>query len=129
MPKTKNQIDLTSTVEAITQAAEAIASAAEALPYNQQLEAAIIRAKAARKAADDADAHLAACRQDVLDLMVKSDLGEFNSPFGTVKVCKGRRTISVIDKKLSAEIIVLKERGLKTGRSVVKIGADYVTIK
>jgi len=129
MPKTKDQIDLAATAAAITQAAEAITQAAEALPYDKQLEAAIIRAKAARKAADDAADHVEACRQDVLDLMVQSDLGSFQCPFGTVKVCQGKRTISVTDKKLTAEIAVMKERGIKTGRSVIKIGADYVTIK
>ena len=129
MPKTKDQIDLAATAAAITQAAEAITQAAEALPYNQQLEAAIIRTKAARQAADDAADHLESCRKDVLDLMVKSDLGSFQCPFGTVKVCKGRRTISIVDKKLSAEIAVMRERGIKSGRAVIKIGADYVTIK
>ena len=112
MTKTTSQIDLTSTVEAITQAAEAIASAAEALPYDKQLEAAIIRAKAAKQAFENAKEHMEACRQDVLDLMVQSDLASFDCTFGKVTVCKGRRTISIVDKKLSVEIAVMRERGL-----------------
>ena len=129
MTNTQTQINIAATAEAIAAAAEAIAGAAHALPYDQQLEAAIVRAKAARQAAEDAKEHHESCRQDVLDLMVQSDLASFDCAFGKVTVCKGRRTVSVVDKKLSAKITAMKEKGVYTGRCTEKIGADYVTIK
>jgi hypothetical protein len=46
-----------------------------------------------------------------------------------VTVCKGKRTVSVTDPALKAEISLIKERGVRTGRCTEKTGDPYVIIK
>lgn len=97
--------------------------------FDARIDRAILQAKNARKAADAATAFLAATRAEILSLMVESDLATFDGNFGKVTVCKGKRTVSVTDKALAAEITLLKERGVRTGRCTEKNGAEYVIIK
>ena len=89
----------------------------------------IEHAKEAKVAADAAAERLAAIRQEILDTMVQENLSTVQTVSGTAKVAKGRRTVSVTDKALAAEITAIKERGVRTGRCTEKIGANYVIIK
>ena len=72
---------------------------------------------------------LAEVRQRILDTMDAANLSSIQTVSGTAKVAKGRRTVSVTDKALAAEITAIKERGVRTGRCTEKIGANYVIIK
>ena len=89
----------------------------------------IVEAKAAKVKADAAAAHLAAVRSRLLDEMTEAGLTRFDSPEGKVSVSKGRRTIAVTDKALKAEIKLIQERGVRTGRCEVKEGSPFVTIR
>ena len=97
--------------------------------FDLRLDRAVIAAKQAKMEADAAAKHLADIRAEILSMMVESGLTTFDCPDGTVTVCKGRRTVSVTDKALAAEITAIKERGIKSKRCTVKIGDPYVTIK
>ena len=89
----------------------------------------ITEAKAAKVKADAAAAHLAAVRARLLDEMTEAGLTRFDAPEGKVSVSKGRRTIAVTDKALKAEIKLIQERGVRTGRCEVKEGSPFVTIR
>ena len=89
----------------------------------------IEHAKEAKVAADAAAERLAEVRQRILDTMDSANLSSIQTVSGTAKVAKGRRTVSVTDKALAAEITAIKERGVRTGRCTEKIGANYVIIK
>ena len=97
--------------------------------FDVRIDFAIAQAKVAKRAADDAAQYLAQIRQDILAMMIESNLATFESEAGKVTVCKGKRTVSVTDKALAAEIALIKERGVRTGRCTEKQGADYVIIK
>ena len=89
----------------------------------------ITEAKAAKVKADAAAAHLAAVRSRLLDEMTEAGLTRFDSPEGKVSVSKGRRTIAVTDKALKAEIKLIQERGVRTGRCEDKEGSPFMTIR
>lgn len=97
--------------------------------FDVRIDRAIMQAKIAKRAADDAAQYLAQVRAEILSLMEGSDLKTFESDFGKVTVCKGRRTVSVTDKALAAEISLIKERGVRTGRCAEKQGDPYIVIK
>lgn len=97
--------------------------------FDLRLDRAIVAAKQAKADADAAAKHLADLRAEILSMMIDSNLATFESEAGKVTVCKGKRTVSVTDKALAAEIALIKERGVRTGRCTEKQGADYVTIK
>ena len=97
--------------------------------FDLRIDRAIVAAKQAKADADAATAYLASLRSEILSLMVESNLATFESEAGKVTVCKGKRTVSVTDKALAAEIALIKERGVRTGRCTEKQGADYVIIK
>ena len=97
--------------------------------FDLRLDRAIVAAKQAKLDADAAAKHLADLRAEILSMMQQSNLAVFQCPNGTVTVCKGKRTVSVTDKALAAEIALIKERGVRTGRCTEKQGADYVIIK
>ena len=97
--------------------------------FDLRLDRAVVAAKQAKADADAAAKHLAQIRAEILSMMIDSDLATFESEAGTVTVCKGKRTVSVTDKALAAEIALIKERGVRTGRCTEKQGADYVIIK
>lgn len=97
--------------------------------FDLRLDRAVVAAKQAKMDADAAAKHLADIRAEILTMMQESGLATFDCPDGKVTVCKGRRTVSVTDKALAAEITAIKERGVHTGRCAEKIGAPYVTIK
>jgi hypothetical protein len=97
--------------------------------FDLRLDRAVVAAKQAKLDADAAAKHLAQIRAEILSMMQQSDLAVFQCPNGTVTVCKGRRTVSVTDKALAAEISLIKERGVRTGRCSEKQGDPYVIIK
>ena len=117
--------DLKVTVDAIDACEVALAGES----FDVRIERAVAQAKIAKRAADDAAQYLAQVRAEILSTMVESGLASFDCPDGKVTVCKGRRTVSVTDKALAAEIALIKERGVRTGRCTEKQGADYVIIK
>jgi hypothetical protein len=118
--------DLKVTVDAIDAIAD-VAFAGES--FDVRIDRAIVQAKIAKRAAEDAAQYLAQVRAEILSTMVESGLATFESEAGKVTVCKGKRTVSVTDKALAAEIALIKERGVRTGRCTEKKGADYVIVK
>jgi hypothetical protein len=118
--------DLKVTVDAIDAIAD-VAFAGES--FDVRIDRAIVQAKIAKRAAEDAAQYLAQVRAEILSTMVESGLATFESEAGKVTVCKGKRTVSVTDKALAAEIALIKERGVRTGRCTEKQGADYVIVK
>jgi len=118
--------DLKVTVDAIDAIAD-VAFAGES--FDVRIDRAIVQAKIAKRAAEDAAQYLAQVRAEILSTMVESGLATFESEAGKVTVCKGKRTVSVTDKALAAEIALIKERGVRTGRCTERQGADYVIVK
>ena len=49
--------------------------------------------------------------------------------WGSVTLCHGRRTVKVTDRALSAQITLIKETGITTGKCTESVGADYITVK
>lgn len=118
--------DLKVTVDAIDQICDLVFDTES---FDVRIDRYVVEAKIAKRAADDAAQYLAQIRAEILSLMVESNLATFESEAGKVTVCKGKRTVSVTDKALAAEISLIKERGVRTGRCTEKQGADYVIIK
>ena len=114
------------TVEAIDLIADVIFQTES---FDLKLDRLVIAAKAAKADADAADKRLSDLRAEILSMMQESNLATFDCPDGKVTVCKGRRTVTVTDRGLKAEITAMKERGIKSKRCVEKIGDPYVTIK
>ena len=123
----------TATVADLKDSMETIDSIADLLFGAESSDAKLTRliteAKAAKVKADAAAAHLAAVRARLLDEMTEAGLTRFDAPEGKVSVSKGRRTIAVTDKALKAEIKLIQERGVRTGRCEVKEGSPFVTIR
>lgn len=119
-------MNLNATADAIDLIADLVF---ETESFDLRLDRAVVAAKQAKMEADAAAAHLTQIRQEILSMMQESGLATFDCPDGKVTVCKGRRTVSVTDKALAAEINAIKERGVRTKRCTVKIGDPYVTIK
>ena len=118
--------DLKATIDAIDAITD-VALAGES--FDLRIDRAVAQAKVAKRAADDAAQYLAQLRSEILSMMINSNLATFESEAGKVTVCKGRRTVSVTDRALKAEITAMKERGVRTGRCTEKQGDPYVTIK
>ena len=126
MTTTTNTVNLNRTVEAIDLIADVVCNNDS---FDLKLDRLVIAAKQAKADADAAAEHLATVRAEILSMMQENGLATFDCPDGTVTVCKGRRTVSVTDRGLKAEITAMKERGIKSKRCVEKIGDPYVTIK
>ena len=119
-------LDLSKTLDSIDAIADVVFDTES---FDLRIDRAIVAAKQAKADADAATAYLASLRSEILSLMVESNLATFESEAGKVTVCKGKRTVSVTDKALAAEINLIKERGARTGRCTVKTGDPYVIIK
>ena len=119
-------LDLSKTLDSIDAIADVVFDTES---FDLRIDRAIVAAKQAKADADAAAQYLASLRSEILSLMVESNLATFESEAGRVTVCKGKRTVSVTDKTLAAEISLIKERGVRTGRCAEKQGADYVIIK
>lgn len=87
--------------------------------------AAAREADAAYKAASEARA---AARADLLALLQAEGLSKVETEAGTAQVIAGRRTVEITCKALKAEIKLMQERAVRTGRAVEKIGSPYVKV-
>ena len=124
--KNTDTVGLSKTMDAIDAIADVVFDTES---FDLRIDRHIVAAKQAKADADAAAHYLASLRSEILSLMVESNLATFESEAGKVTVCKGKRTVSVTDKALAAEIALIKERGVRTGRCTEKQGADYVIIK
>lgn len=86
-------------------------------------------ARVAKAAAEAAAAAEKAAKVELLAAMIEAGQKSFKTPSGTVSVCSGRRTIRVTCKALQAEIKLMQERAVRTGRAVENFGESYVTIR
>jgi len=68
-------------------------------------------------------------QQVLIDLMKQSDQTKIATDNGTAILCKGRRTVVVTDPALKAEIKLIQERGVRTGRCEERIGKEYCMIR
>ena len=128
MSSTKNTdaVGLSKTLDTIDAIADVVFDSES---FDLRIDRHIVAAKQAKEDADAAAQYLASLRAEILSMMIDSNLATFESEAGKVTVCKGKRTVSVTDKALAAEIALIKERGVRTGRCTEKQGADYVIIK
>lgn len=72
---------------------------------------------------------LKAEEQRLLELMDAAGETRMKCSVGTVTVCKGKRTVVVTDPALKAEIKLMQERGVRTGRASERIGNRYCLIR
>jgi len=72
---------------------------------------------------------LKARQEMLLALMDSLQLERIKTDKGSVTVCAGKRTVSVTDRKLKAEIKLLQERGVHTGKCEERIGQRYCMIR
>lgn len=72
---------------------------------------------------------LKAEEQRLLELMDSADKTRLQCSVGTITVCKGKRTVVVNDPALKAEIKLMQERGVRTGRASERIGNRYCLIR
>lgn len=92
----------------------------------ESLAAAAAQAIAAEKAAKEASV---TARAALLTAMQEAGHKSLKTAVGTVSVVAGRRTVKVTCKALQAEIKLMQERAVRTGRAVESIGAPYVSIR
>ncbi len=92
----------------------------------ESLAAAAAQAIAAEKAAKEASM---TARAALLAAMQEAGKTTLKTAVGTVSVVAGRRTVKVTCKALQAEIKLMQERAVRTGRAVESIGAPYVSIR
>ncbi len=72
---------------------------------------------------------LKARQEMLLELMDAHGFERIKTDKGSVTVCAGKRTVSVVDPALKAEIKLLQERGVRTGRCEERIGQRYCMIR
>lgn len=65
----------------------------------------------------------------IAQFMAENGMKTETTESGKVTLCSGRRTVKVTCKALEAEIKLMKERAVRTGRAVETIGEAYVTIR
>ena len=65
----------------------------------------------------------------LLDAMQASEQERAETPSGKVSVCQGRRTVKVTCNALRAEIKLMQERAVRTGRAVESVGSPYVMLR
>lgn len=78
---------------------------------------------------EELKAALEADQQILIDLMKQSGETKLKTDNGTAILCKGRRTVVVTDPALKAEIKLIQERGVRTGRCEERIGKEYCMIR
>ena len=84
------------------------------------------RATDALKLAEQAKAEAS---QALVEAMQAAEQERVETPAGKVSLCQGRRTVRVTCKALQAEIKLLQERAVRTGRAVESVGKPYVMIR
>lgn len=104
------------TVTAITDPQEQVVALIEAI--NEQ-----------KKKVEYETSVLKARQEMLLTLMDSLQLEKIRTDKGSVTVCKGKRTVAVTDPALKAEIKLLQERGVRTGRCEERIGQRYCMIR
>jgi deoxyribose-phosphate aldolase len=72
---------------------------------------------------------LKARQEMLLTLMDSNGFERIKTHTGAVTVCKGKRTVAVTDPALKAEIKLIQERGVRTGRAEERIGQRYCLIR
>ncbi len=82
----------------------------------------------ARDAAEAAESNRVSAAAELLKSMVEAELPCCQCDSGKVTVISGRRTVSIVDPALTAEIKLLQERGVRTGRAIANIGKDYTKL-
>jgi hypothetical protein len=78
------------------------------------------------------DAESAKKRVDSLKAQMISVIGEpqtVKTCWGSVTVNKGRRTVKVTDRALTAQITLLKEQGIALGKCEESIGEPSLTVR
>ena len=78
------------------------------------------------------DAAAAKQRVDSLKAQMISVIGEpqtVKTCWGSVTVNKGRRTVKVTDRALTAQITLLKEQGIALGKCEESIGEPSLTVR
>ena len=69
-------------------------------------------------------------RQEMLLILMDSNgFDKIKTDNGSVTVCAGKRTVAVTDPALKAEIKLIQERGVRTGRCEERIGQRYCMIR
>jgi hypothetical protein len=69
-------------------------------------------------------------RQEMLLMLMDSNgFDKVKTDNGSVTVCKGKRTVAVTDPALKAEIKLIQERGVRTGRAEERTGQRYCLIR
>lgn len=96
----------------------------------QEQVIALIEAIQEQKALVEQETSVLKARQEMLlSLMDSLQLERIKTDKGSVTVCAGKRTVSVTDRKLKAEIKLLQERGVLTGKCEERIGQRYCMIR
>lgn len=65
----------------------------------------------------------------LLTAMQAAGLTSAATESGKVSVCSGRRTVRVTCKALAAEIKLMQERAVRTGRAAESVGDPYVILR
>ena len=103
---------------------------AEVFTETKEQIAALIEAIQEQKALVEQETSVLKARQEMLlTLMDRAGLDRARTDVGTVTVCAGKRTVAVTDPALKAEIKLIQERGVRTGRCEERIGARYLMIR
>lgn len=96
----------------------------------QEQVIALIEAIQDQKALVEQETSVLKARQEMLlNLMDSLQLEKIKTDKGSVTVCKGKRTVAVTDPALKAEIKLLQERGVRTGRCEERVGQRYCMIR
>jgi hypothetical protein len=96
----------------------------------QEQVIALIEAIQDQKALVEQETSVLKARQEMLlNLMDSLQLEKIKTDKGSVTVCKGKRTVAVVDPALKAEIKLLQERGVRTGRCEERVGQRYCMIR
>ena len=85
--------------------------------------------KAKKAQIEQLKAELESDQQILIDLIKQSGETKIKTDNGTAILCKGRRTVVVTDPALKAEIKLIQERGVRTGRCEERIGKEYCMIR
>jgi hypothetical protein len=96
----------------------------------QEQVIALIEAIQDQKALVEQETSVLKARQEMLlSVMDSLQLERIKTDKGSVTVCAGKRTVAVTDPALKAEIKLLQERGVRTGRCEERIGQRYCMIR
>lgn len=92
--------------------------------------AALIQAINDQKQVVEYETSVLKARQEMLlTLMDSNGFDKIKTDKGSVTVCNGKRTVAVTDPALKAEIKLIQERGVRTGRCEERIGQRYCMIR